>query len=67
MSRQSLEGWGTLGGQMWETAASSPHHQVWLWEATESQSEGVEREQSGVPGSHRSQVQQVLGLRHRRT
>ena len=39
---------------------------VWLWEATEPQSAGVEMEQSGVPEPHRVQGQQVLALGHHR-
>ena len=37
---------------------------IWLWEAMESQSVGVEREQSGVLGLHGSQGQQILALGH---
>jgi hypothetical protein len=40
---------------------------IWLWEATEPQSVGVEREQSGIPGPHGVQGQQVLALGYHRT
>lgn len=59
----------TLSGQTWELdCVHSPCLKVgvWLWEGTELQSVGVRREQSGVPGPHRGQNQQVLALGHRR-
>jgi hypothetical protein len=39
---------------------------VWLWEATEHQSEWVEREQSRISGPYGGQRQQVLALGRRR-
>ena len=54
-----------MGGWTQGTVVSSPCRMgIWLWEAMESQSVGVEREQSGVLGLHGSQGQQILALGH---
>ena len=58
-----------LGGQTQELDCThSPHCWVGVlrWKAMEPQSEGVGREQSRIPGPHRSQGKQVLALGHHR-
>jgi hypothetical protein len=55
---------GRLGGLMRSIHAAWVG--IWLWEAAESQSAGVEREQSGASGPYGSQRQQVLSLGHAR-
>ena len=59
---------GDLGRWMWRTAAYSLPAWVgiWLWEATDPQSTGVEREQYRFSALHGGQRWQVLSLGHLR-